>query len=220
VDGTAVLLSLRIAACTTALLLAGGLPLAYWLARTPWRGKHFVEALFALPLVLPPTVLGFYLLLALGPRGMLGQGWYAVMGRTLPFSFTGILIGSVVFNLPFAVGPFSAAFARIDRQWIEASQTLGMSRLGTFRSLELPLAAVGVLTGCVLAFAHAVGEFGVVLMLGGNIPGRTRTLSIALYDHVQALDYAAAGQEAAALVLFSFAVLACVYRLQRHLLPD
>src|SRR5687768_5199209 len=191
-DWTAVWLTFRLASATALILLVVGLPLAYWLATTRWRGRFVVEAVVALPIVLPPTVLGFYLLLALGPRGPVGRAVHTVTGDTLPFTFTAILIGSVLFNLPFAVRPFTAAFAAVDRRLVEASWCVGVSRLRTFWRLVLPLSWAGVLTGLVLSFAHTVGEFGVVLMLGGNRPGLTRTLSIVIYDEVQAMNYAAA----------------------------
>lgn len=218
-DWTATLLTLRLAAATTLVLLVIGLPLAYWLATTRWRGRFVVEALVAMPLVLPPTVLGFYLLIAIGPHSPLGRAAEALTGRTLPFTFAGILVGSVVYNLPFAVRPFVAGFAGVDRRLVEASWCLGVSRPRTLARVVLPLAWPGVLTGLVLAFAHTVGEFGVVLMIGGNIPGVTRTLSVAIYDDVQALDYSAAHQTAAVLVAFAFAVLCVTYALQRRVLP-
>jgi molybdate transport system permease protein len=193
-----------------------GLPLAYWLAVSTWRGKFLLEAVVALPLVLPPTVLGLYLLLAFGPRSPLGQGYTLLTGWTLPFSFTGLLLASVVYSLPFAVRPFQAAFSGVDRRLIEASWCLGVSRLGTFFRIIVPLSWTGILAGIVLCFAHTMGEFGVVLMVGGNIPGVTRTVSISLYDDVQALDYAAASQTALFLLGLSFAVLVAVYALQRR----
>lgn len=215
-DWTAAWLTVKLAACTTGLLLVVGLPLAYWLASARWRGKFLIEAVVALPLVLPPTVLGFYVLMATGPNSPVGQGFESLTGRRLPFTFTGILIGSVLFNLPFSVRPFTAAFATVDRKLVEASWCLGVSRIGTFVRIVLPLSWPGILTGMVLTFAHAVGEFGVVLMVGGNIPGVTRTLSIAIYDDVQALNYESAGHMALILVGFSFAVLCLVYALQRR----
>ena len=215
-DWEAIGLSLRLAICATLLLCVAGLPLAWWLAWSRWRWKFLVEAAVALPLLLPPTVLGFYLLLALGPRSPLGRAYASLFGTTLPFTFPGLLVASVLYSLPFAVRPFAAAFAGIDRRLVEASWCLGVSRVGTFFRVVLPLAWPGVLAGVVLAFAHTVGEFGVVLMVGGNIPGATRTVSIAIYDHVQALDYAAAGRTALALLLFSFAVLSLTYALQRR----
>ena len=205
----AVWLTLRLATFVTAILFCVGLPLAYWLAMTRWRGRFLVEAIVALPLVLPPTVLGFYLLLAMGPRGPLGYLASCLFGMRLPFTFPGILIGAVLFNLPFAVRPFTAAFAGMDRTLIEASWCLGVSRFETFRRVTFPLCWPGILTGLVLTFAHTVGEFGVVLMVGGNIPGVTRTLSISIYDSVQGLDYTSAGQTAFVLLGFSFIVL-CV----------
>jgi molybdate transport system permease protein len=216
VDAAAVLVTLKLALCTTGVLLVIGLPLGWWLATTRWRGRFLVEAVVALPLVLPPTVLGFYVLLATGPNGPLGAGWLALTGERLAFSFPGILAGSVLFNLPFAVRPFAAAFAGVDRRLVEASWCLGASRLATFFRVVLPLSWPGVLAGLVLTFAHSVGEFGVVLMVGGNIPGVTRTLSIALYDDVQALDYASAGRTALALVAFSFVVLCLTHALVRR----
>ncbi|HEX5269879.1 MAG TPA: molybdate ABC transporter permease subunit [Gemmataceae bacterium] len=215
-DWGAVGLSLRLAACTTLVLGALGLPLAYWLATTRWRGKFLVEAVVALPLVLPPTVLGFYLLLAFGPHSPLGRGYAALTGTTLPFTFPGLLVASVLYSLPFAVRPFAAAFAGVDRRLVEASWCLGVSRVGTFFRVVLPLARAGVLGGAVLTFAHTVGEFGVVLMVGGNIPGATRTVSIAVYDDVEALDYAAAGRTALVLLVFSFVTLSATYALQRR----
>jgi molybdate transport system permease protein len=204
---------------TTAILSIVGVPLAYWLAMTRWRGKFLVEAVVAMPLVLPPTVLGFYILLAAGPDSPAGQVYERLTGRLLPFSFPGILAASVLYNLPFAVRPFTAAFAGMNRRLIEASWCLGESRWNTFRRVTLPLCWPGVLAGMVLTFAHTIGEFGVVLMVGGNIPGVTRTLSIALYDDVQALNYAAAHQTALALVLFALAVLCVVQLLARRGAP-
>jgi molybdate transport system permease protein len=215
-DWGAIALSLRLATCTTLILCVLGLPLAYWLATSAWRWKFLVEAVVALPLVLPPTVLGFYILLALGSRSPLGQGYQALTGSTLPFSFPGLLIASVLYSLPFGVRPFAVAFAGIDRRLVEASWCLGVSRLSTFFRVIVPLAWPGILTGMILTFAHTVGEFGVVLMVGGNIPGQTRTVSISIYDDVQALDYAAAGQTALFLLVFSFVTLAVTYALQRR----
>jgi molybdate transport system permease protein len=209
-DWSAAWVTFQLAAATTAVLCVVGLPLAYWLATHETRdGSRMVaglvsliSCLVALPLVLPPTVLGFYVL-----RAEAGSG--------LPFTFTGILIGSVLFNLPFAVRPFAAAFTTVDHRFVEASWCLGVSRFGTFARVTLPLAWPGILAGLVLTFAHTVGEFGVVLMVGGNIPGVTRTLSMAVYDDVQALDYAAAGQTALVLVAFSLLILLAVQILQR-----
>jgi molybdate transport system permease protein len=220
VDWTAVWVTLKLAGCTTAVLLALGLPLAYWLATTRRRGRAVVEAVVCLPLVLPPTVLGFYVLAATGPSGGVGRGYEALTGGgRLPFTFAGILVGSVLFNLPFAVRPFASAFAAVDRKLVEASWCLGVSRPGTFFRVVVPLSWPGVLGGVVLTFAHTVGEFGVVLMVGGNVPGVTRTLSVAVYDDVQALDYESAGRTALVLVAFSFAALCVTYALQRRAVP-
>jgi len=214
IDWDAVGLSVRLAAATAAILVVVGLPLAWWLARTtaPWR--PFVEAAIALPLVLPPTVLGFYLLLAMGPSGPLGGLWRALGGGRLAFSFEGLLVASVIYSLPFAVQPFAVAFAGLERSLIETAWTLGRSRLATFATVALPLARGGILTGIVLAFAHTLGEFGVVLMVGGNLPGETRTVSIAIYDRVQALDYEGAAATALPLLVVSFLVLALTYGLR------
>jgi len=214
-DWQAIWLTMQLASCTTAILFVFGIPLAYWLATTRWRGRFVVEAVVTLPLVLPPTVLGFYLLVALGPHSPAGRLFEQLTGGRLPFSFSGILLGSILGNLPFAVRPFVAAFAAMDRRLVEASLCLGASRLETFWRVTLPLCWPGILAGLILTFAHVVGEFGVVLMLGGNIPGITRTLSISIYDNVQALDYTAAGRTALALVLFSFIVLCLTHALDR-----
>lgn len=215
-DLDALTLSLRLAALTTAALLALGLPLAHWLATSRRRWRFLVEAVVALPIVLPPTVLGFYLLLGFGPRGPLGDAWEAVAGSRFPFSFGGLLFASVLYSLPFAVQPFAAAIAAVDPRLLEASHALGASRLRTFFRVTLPLAWHGVVAGAVLAFAHTLGEFGVVLMVGGNVAGRTRTLSISLFDQVEGLEYGAAHQTAALLLGVSFLVLAVVYALQRR----
>ena len=214
-DLAAVALSAELAGLTTLILLGLGLPLAWWLATSRWRAKFLVEAVVALPLVLPPTVLGFYLLTGLGPHSPAGRLFAAVAGHPFPFSFTGLLLASVLYSLPFAVQPFSGALAGVDGRLVEASHTLGVSALATFFKVTLPLAWPGVLAGAVLTFAHTLGEFGVVLMVGGNIPGRTRTLSVAIFDHVEALEYGAAHRTAALLLAISFAVLALVYALQR-----
>lgn len=214
-DWQAIGLSLRLSASTTLALVAFGLPLAYWLTHTPWRGKFLLEALVALPIVLPPTVLGFYLLIAIGPLSPLGRFYESVCGHRLPFTFQGLLLASIVYSLPFAVQPFASGFAMVERRMIEASWCLGQGRLATFFRVALPLAWPGVLTGIVLSFAHTMGEFGVVLMIGGNIPAVTRTASISIYDQVQALNYAAANQTSLVLLIFSFAVLAVTYGLQR-----
>jgi molybdate transport system permease protein len=215
-DWSAIGLSLRLATATTLVLLAIGLPLAAWLSLSNSRGRWLADAIVALPLVLPPTVLGFYVLIALGPRSPLGRAYESVVGSPLVFSFEGLLVASVLYSLPFAVQPFAAAFAAVDRSLIETAWCLGASRLRTFARVVIPLARPGIVAGAVLAFAHTIGEFGVVLMVGGNLPGRTRTVSVSIYDDVQAFDYARAGRTAALLLVFSFVVLATTYRQQRR----
>ncbi|HET9553081.1 MAG TPA: molybdate ABC transporter permease subunit [Anaeromyxobacteraceae bacterium] len=215
-DTAALALSARLAGLTTLLLLLLGLPLAWWLTVSRFRMKFLVEAVVALPLVLPPTVLGFYLLTGLGPHSPAGRLFEAVAGHPFPFSFAGLLVASVLYSLPFAVQPFAAALAGVDRRLVEASHTLGVSPLATFLRVTLPLAWPGVLAGAVLTFAHTLGEFGVVLMVGGNIPGQTRTMAVAIFDHVEALEYAAAHRTAGLLLAVSFGVLALVYALQRR----
>ncbi|MBS0266339.1 MAG: molybdate ABC transporter permease subunit [Planctomycetes bacterium] len=214
-DWTAIRLTLAVATCTTGILFLLGLPLAAWLARTRVRWKFVVEVLVALPLVLPPTVLGFYILWATGPKSVLGHWYEQLFHSRIPFTFQGIVLASVLYNLPFAVRPFAAALAAVDQRLIEASWCLGVSRLATFRRVTLPLAWKGLLAGLVLVFAHAVGEFGVVLMVGGNIPGVTKTLSIAIYEDVNVLNYAAAGQSAAVVLVFAFMALSLAQFLQR-----
>jgi molybdate transport system permease protein len=215
-EAAALILSARLATLTTIILLVAGLPLAWWLVNSRFRARFLVEAVVALPLVLPPTVLGFYLLIGLGPRSPAGRLFEAAAGHPFPFSFSGLLVASVLYSLPFAVQPFAGALAGVDRRLIEASHTLGVSRIATFFRVTLPLAWPGVLAGAVLTFAHTLGEFGVVLMVGGNIPGRTRTLSVAIFDHVEALEYGAAHRTAGLLLAISFAVLVLVYGLQRQ----
>lgn len=215
-DWVAVGLSVRLAALTSFVLFLVGVPIAYWLAVSPWRLKFLVEAVVALPLVLPPTVIGFYILLAVSPRSPLGALYLDLTGRTLPFSFQGLLLASVLYSFPFAVQPFAAAFHAVDRRLVEASWSLGVSRLSTFFRIALPLARPGLLSGIVLSFAHTMGEFGVVLMVGGNLPGVTRTVSVSIYDEVQALNYAAAGRTSLLLLGLSLLVLVCTYGLQRR----
>jgi len=207
----AILLSLRLASTVCAVLLIVGTPLAYWIAFSARRWKFLVEALVALPLVLPPTVLGYYMLLAFAPRSPLGRFAESVFSARLAFSFSGLVIASVLYSLPFAVQPMANAFKLLD-----AAAVLGASRWRRFQTITLPLAKAGVVTGVVLSFAHTVGEFGVVLMVGGNIPGVTQTISIAIYDEVQALDYAVAARTSALLLVFSFVTLALVYALNRR----
>jgi molybdate transport system permease protein len=214
-DWQALWLTIRLALLVAAILLAVGLPIAYWISYSRWRWKFLVEAVVALPIVLPPTVLGFYVLVALGPRSPLGQVWQTLTGHTLAFTFEGLLVGSIIYSLPFAVQPFAASFSSVDRKLMAASATLGASPLRTFFRVILPLSVPGVVTGVALSFAHTMGEFGVVLMVGGNIPGVTRTVSIDIYDQVQALNYASANTTALLLLAISFAVLSLVYGLNR-----
>jgi molybdate transport system permease protein len=212
----AIALTARLALIVAASLLVIGLPIAYWITFSRWRWKFLVEALVSMPLVLPPTVLGFYLLVAFGGNGWVGRWWQSITGHTLAFSFQGLVIASILYSLPFAVQPFAASFASVDPALLSASSTLGASRWRTFWRVILPLSIPGVITGMVLSFAHTVGEFGVVLMIGGNIPGVTRTVSIDIYDRVQALEYASANQTALVLLIFSFVVLSAVYALNRR----
>ena len=211
--------TLALAGATTALLALIGIPLGYWLGTTRVRWRPIVDAVVALPLLLPPTVLGFYLLQGTGPESVIGRGYAALTGGSLPFSFAGVLLASVIYNLPFAVRPFAAGFAAVDRRYVDAARCLGASPLRVFRRVVMPLAAPSVLAGLVLTFTHAVGEFGVVLMVGGNIPGVTRTVALEIYDNVQALNYTAAGNASLALLLMAFATLAAVFALQRRALP-
>lgn len=213
-DLGALRLSLSLAALTTGVLLALGLPVAGWLAGTRWRGRPLVESLVSLPLVLPPTVLGFYLLLLMGPRSPPGRAWIAITGHPLAFSFEGLLVASVISGLPFAVQPFTASLAAVDRRLVEASWSLGASRGRTFLRVSVPLALPGIVAGAVLSFAHTLGEFGVVLMVGGNIAGETRTLSISIFDAVEQLDYARAGATSLFLLGISFAVLVATHALR------
>jgi len=202
-----VLLTLKLASLTTLILLVLGTPLAWWLARTNAWWKEAVGAVVALPLVLPPTVLGFYLLIALGPNSPLGQLATSIFGHALPFSFAGLVVGSVIYSLPFVVQPVRNAFEAIGDKPLEAAATLRASPLDTFFSVALPLARPGLLTGAVLGFAHTVGEFGVVLMIGGNIPGETKVLSIAIYDHVESLEWGQAHILSGGMLAFSFFVI-------------
>jgi len=214
-DWTALWLSIRLAASTTVVLLVVGVPLAYWIVFSPRRWKFLVEAVVALPLVLPPTVLGFYVLIAIGPLSPVGRMYARLAGHGLPFTFEGLLIASVLYSLPFAVQPFSTEFASVDHRLLEVSWSLGVSRLATFRRVVLPLSVRGLITGIVLSFAHTLGEFGVVLMVGGNLPGVTRTVSISIYDSVQSLDYQAAWRTSLVLLGVSFVTLAFTYSMQR-----
>jgi molybdate transport system permease protein len=208
--------TLQLAACTSVLLLIIGLPISYWVAFSTWRWKFFVEAIVALPLVLPPTVLGFYVLVAMGPRSPLGAWYERLTGHGLAFTFQGLVIASTLYSLPFAVQPIAAAFGSVDRKLIEASWMLGVSNLETFFRVIIPQSWSGVVTGFVLTFAHTMGEFGVVLMVGGNIPGVTRTVSIDIYDQVQSLNYSSAGVTSLVLLIASFVILSVVYAVNRQ----
>jgi molybdate transport system permease protein len=214
-DWQAIWLSARLAAIVSAILLVVSLPLAYWLTFSRSRWAFLVESIVSLPLVLPPTVLGFYVLLAIGSRSPIGRLWVEWTGHGLAFTFEALIVASVLYSLPFAVQPIAASFAHVDATLREASSTLGASSVRTFLRITLPLSIEGVIAGLVLSFAHTVGEFGVVLMVGGNLPGVTRTVSIAIYDHVQALQYREANQTALVLLAFSFFALVAVYGLRR-----
>ena len=215
-DITALVVTLKLATLTTLILLLIGTPLAWWLARTRWRFRFVIEAIIALPLVLPPTVLGFYLLIALGPDGPVGRLMQAFGGAPLAFTFTGLVIGSVFYSMPFVIQPLQNAFAAIGREPMEVAATLRASPLDRFFSVAVPLARPGFLTAAVLGFAHTLGEFGVVLMIGGNIPGKTQVVSIAIYDHVESLEYAQAHWLSGTLLLLSFLLLVAVYAFNRR----
>jgi len=209
-------LSVRLATITTLVLLLIGTPLAWWLARTSSRWKSAIEAFVALPIVLPPTVMGFYLLVVLGPYGTIGRWWVELTGDTLTFSFTGLVLASCVYSLPFAVQPMQNAFESLDRSDLEAAWTLGANRIDAFFTVAVPQSARGFLNAIVLAFAHTLGEFGVVLMVGGNIPGETRTISIAIYDQVESMNYDVAHSLSAILLVFAFSVLLLMFVINRR----
>lgn len=215
-DYQAFALTLKLAATTTACLLVIGAPLAWWLARTRVRAKVLVEAVVALPLVLPPTVIGFYLLIAFAPSAPLGHAWHALTGHQLAFTFSGLVAGSVVYSLPFVVQPLHNAFSEVPRSLLEAARTMGAGPVDRLLHVVLPMTRRGWVTAASLGFAHTVGEFGVVLMIGGNIPGQTQVLSIALYDRVESLRYGEAHWMAALLVLVSLAALAVLYGFNRR----
>jgi molybdate transport system permease protein len=208
--------TLKLAFTTSAILMIISLPLSYWIAFSKWRWKFLVEAVVALPLVLPPTVLGFYVLVSMGPQSPIGRWYESIAGHGLPFTFEGLVVASLLYSLPFAVQPIAAAFGSVERKYIEASWMLGVSNLGTFFRVVIPQSWQGVLTGVVLSFAHTVGEFGVVLMVGGNIPGVTRTLSIDIYDQVLTLNYSSAASTSIVLLVLSFVILSLVYALNRR----
>jgi molybdate transport system permease protein len=205
------ILTARLALVTTLILLVIGTPTAWWLANTKARMKPVVEAVVALPIVLPPTVLGFYLLVILGPQGGIGSWWVELTGETLTFSFSGLVIASVIYSFPFVVQPIQNAFESVGRDMMETAYTLGAKPLDAFFTVAIPLAKRGFLTGSVLGFAHTLGEFGVVLMVGGNIPGETRVVSIAIYDHVETLEYAQAHILSGILLSFAFVAMLFMY---------
>lgn len=217
IDLQPVYLTLKLATVTTLVLLIVGTPVAWWLARTRSRFRVMVEAITALPLVLPPTVLGFYLLIILGANGIIGIPAQAITGSSLAFTFTGLVIASTLYSLPFVVQPLQGAFEAVGKSPLEAAWSLGASKLDAFLTVASPLALRGYLTATVLGFAHTMGEFGVVLMVGGNIPGKTKVLSIAIYDHVEVMEYTQAHILSGGLLLFSFLTLVIVYAVNRRL---
>ncbi len=210
-------LTMQLAGVTVVVLLLVGTPVAWWLAFTRSRFRTLIEAIVALPIVLPPTVLGFYLLVALGPHGLIGGFWKDLTGSALSFTFTGLVIASTFYSLPFVVQPLHGAFEAVGKKPLEAAWSLGASRLDAFFTVASPMAVRGYLSAVVLGFAHTLGEFGVVLMVGGNIPGVTKVLSIAIYDHVEVLEYTQAHVLSAMLLAFSFLILAIVYTVNRRL---
>ena len=215
-DLIALFVTLKLASISTIVLLLIGTPIAWWLSHSHWRYKYFVEAIIALPLILPPTVLGFYLLVSLGPNGPIGGLLSALSGESLAFTFTGLVIGSVVYSMPFVIQPLQNAFSAIGQRPLEVAATLGASPIDRFFSIAIPMARPGFITASVLGFAHTLGEFGVVLMIGGNIPGSTQVVSISIYDHVEALEYGQAHALSASLLLFSFVLLLIVYGANRR----
>tara|TARA_B100001093_G_C26524241_1_gene883102 strand:+ start:100 stop:786 length:687 start_codon:yes stop_codon:yes gene_type:complete len=217
---TAIWLTAKLAGITTLVLMVLATPLAWWLAHSQHRLKPAIEAITAIPLVMPPTVLGFYLLILFSPDNALGGLWVELTGSTLAFSFTGLVIASLVYSLPFMVQPLTAAFAQIGRQPLETAATLGAKPWDAWRSTVLPMARSGYLTAAVLTFAHTVGEFGIVLMVGGNLAGETRVISIVIYESVETLNYGQAHALSAGLLVFSFSVLLCVYYSNRQLAPS
>lgn len=208
----AILLTLKLAFITSGLLLLIALPLAWFLANWQSKAKPLVMSILALPLVLPPTVLGFYLLIAFSPQSTLGQGWRSLTGSNLVFSFEGLVLGSVIYSLPFALQPLYSGFSQLDNRYLDVAKTLGFSAAEAFMKIVLPLSKAPIVVALGLSFAHTIGEFGVVLMIGGNIPGETQVLSIALYEQVEALEYESAHNLALALLVFSFVMLAALYR--------
>ncbi len=216
-DLAPLLLTAKLAGLTTLILLLTGTPIAWWLANSKTKIKPFVEAIVALPIVLPPTVLGFYLLLILSPQSSLGGWWFELTGQALTFSFSGLVIASVIYSFPFVVQPIQNAFEAVGRDMMETAYTLGAKPMDAFFTVAVPLAKRGFLTGGVLGFAHTLGEFGVVLMVGGNIPGETRVVSIAIYDHVETLEYGQAHELSAILLAFAFTIMLMMYVINHRL---
>ena len=210
-DISALLVTLKLASITTVILILVGTPIAWWLSQTRFKFKAVIEAIIALPLILPPTVLGFYLLMTLGTNGPIGNFLESLGGSSIAFTFTGLVVGSVIYSLPFVVQPLQNSFGSIGKQPMEVAATLGASKLDRFFTVAVPLARSGFITASILGFAHTVGEFGVVLMIGGNIPGETGVLSIAIYDHVEAMEYGQAHVLAGGLLVLSFVMLLIVY---------
>ena len=215
-DISAIIVTIKLALLSTAILILIGTPLAWWLSQTKFKFKVVFEAIIALPLILPPTVLGFYLLVTLGSNGTIGKLLESLGGSSIAFTFSGLVVGSVIYSLPFVVQPLQNSFSSIGRQSLEVAATLGASKLDRFFTVAIPLARSGFITAAVLGFAHTVGEFGVVLMIGGNIPGETGVLSIAIYDHVEAMEYGQAHLLAGGLLITSFLMLIFVYIFNRH----
>jgi len=216
VDISAIIVTIKLASLSTAILILIGTPLAWWLSQTRFKFKVIIEALIALPLILPPTVLGFYLLLTLGPNGPIGKFLESLGGSSIAFTFSGLVVGSVIYSLPFVVQPLQNSFNSVGKQSMEVAATLGASKIDRFFTVAIPLARSGFITAIVLGFAHTVGEFGVVLMIGGNIPGETGVLSIAIYDHVETMEYGKAHWLSAGLLTMSFLMLIFVYVFNRH----
>lgn len=218
-DGAAIKLTLKLAFTTTLILLVLGMPIAWWLASTQSRLKAVIVAFVAMPLVLPPTVLGFYLLILLNPQSTLGQFMQYMGLSTLPFTFTGMVVASILYSAPFVIQPLQNAFELVERHYLEAAATLGASKFRAFWQITLPLSRHGVLTASILGFAHTVGEFGVVLMIGGNIPDRTRVVSMQIYNHVEAMEYSQAHTLSLGMVVFAFLVLIAMYWLNQYTAP-
>ena len=215
-DISAIIVTIKLASLSTAILILIGTPLAWWLSQTRIKFKVIIEAFIALPLILPPTVLGFYLLLTLGPNGPIGGFLESLGGSSIAFTFSGLVVGSVIYSLPFVVQPLQNSFSSVGRQSMEVAATLGASKIDRFFTVAVPLARSGFITAAVLGFAHTIGEFGVVLMIGGNIPGETGVLSIAIYDHVETMEYGKAHWLSAGLLIMSFLMLTFVYIFNRH----